>query len=368
MPKLSDTRGVALPLAIFALVVVGAMVAGAFFIGRQEHAVGRNSLKLQQAFAAAEAGAHTTVADWDIDVYNTLTAGASLNFQQTIASGWYRGTLRRLNKELFLVRSEGFSPDSTARQHVGLLIRLKPIEINITAALETRGNLDIGGSAEIDGTDNPPVGWTCPPAEPPVSGIRIQDSSTITTSGCPSFNCVQGTPLIEEDPAITDSALMTFGDAEFDELRQLATKIVPPGNYQIQPSITGVTCNRSVASNWGSPLIPLGPCGDYFPLIWVDGNLTVNGVQGQGVLLVNGNLSVDGNFQFFGPVIVRGALSTQGSGGHFNGGVIAANVNLNPLSVLGDAEVTFSSCAINRALMASAQGAPLRERSWVNLY
>jgi hypothetical protein len=368
MPRLNDTRGVALPLAIFALVIVGAMVAGAFFIGRQEQAVGRNSVKLQQAFAAAEAGAQTTVAAWDIDVYNVLTAGGSVNINGTVGNGWYRGDVRRLNEELFLVRSEGFSSDNTARQQVGLLVRLRPIDININAALETQGTLRIGGNSEIDGTDNIPTGWICPATEPPLPGIRIQDSSQIETPGCPNFNCVEGVPLVEEDPAITDLSLMTFGDADFDGLRALANKIVPAGNYQIQPSSTGLTCNRGVVSNWGSPLLPLDPCGNYFPVIWVEGDITINGVQGQGVLLVDGNLRVQGGFEFYGPVIVKGALSTQGTGGHFNGGVIAANINLDQNNVLGDAVITYSSCALERALQASAQGDLLRERSWVNLY
>jgi hypothetical protein len=103
-------------------------------------------------------------------------------------------------------------------------------------------------------------------------------------------------------------------------------------------------------------------------VIWVDGDANINGVEGQGILLVNGNLDVQGSFEFYGPVIVKGALSTQGTGGHFNGGVIAANINLDQNTVLGDAVITYSSCALSRALQASAQGAILRERSWVNLY
>lgn len=370
MPRLHDDRGVALPLAIFALVVVGAMVAGAFFIGRQEQSVGRNSVKLQQAFAAAEAGAQATVAQWDIDLYNVLTAGGSVNVEGTVGNGWYRGNVLRLNDELFLVRSEGFDRDSTARQQIGLLVRLRPIEIDISAALETQGNLRIGGSSDIDGYDNPPIGWTCPATEPPLPGIRIQDSSLIETPGCANLDCVDGAPLVEEDPTINDSSLMTFGDSDFDDLRAIANKIVyPSGTAQIQPSLTGLgQCDRADPENWGAPLLPLDPCANYFPVIWVEGDININGVQGQGILLVNGNLDVQGGFEFYGPVIVRGVLNTQGTGGHFNGGVIAANINLDQNTVLGDAVITYSSCAINRALQASAQGDILRERSWVNLY
>ena len=96
--------------------------------------------------------------------------------------------------------------------------------------------------------------------------------------------------------------------------------------------------------------------------------LTINGVQGQGVLLVNGNLNVQGGFEFYGPVLVKGTLSTQGTGGHFQGGVIAANVNLDQNTVLGNAVINYSSCALAKALQNSAPAAPLRSRSWANLY
>jgi hypothetical protein len=301
MRQLTDRRGMALPLAIFALVIVGALVAGSFFIGWQEQRVGRNTVKLQQAFGAAEAGAQATVANWNTAVYNALAIGGTIAIGGTYGNnGWFRGEVRRLNDLLFLVRSEGFSRDSTARQQVGMLVRLRPIEINIQAALETQGATKIGGSSFIDGNDQVPAGWTgCPPLEPALPGIRIQNASDVTTAGCGGLSCVEGDPKFQGDPVINDSTLTTFGDLDFLELRNLASKIVAGGNMGIAPSVTGTTCNTGVASNWGSPLSPTGPCGNYFPIVWSDGDLSINGVQGQGVLIVNGDLSVQGNFEFY---------------------------------------------------------------------
>jgi hypothetical protein len=85
------------------------------------------------------------------------------------------------------------------------------------------------------------------------------------------------------------------------------------------------------------------------------------------VLVVDGDLDVQGGFEFYGPVIVKGRLSTQGTGGHFNGGLIAANINLDQNDVLGNAVIAYSSCAVVRALQNTAAAAPLRSRSWANL-
>ena len=79
-----------------------------------------------------------------------------------------------------------------------------------------------------------------------------------------------------------------------------------------------------------------------------------------------------GGMIFYGPVMVTGTLSTSGNSGQgakFFGGVIAGNVALDDLSKLaGGALVSYSSCAIHRALQHSATVGTLAERSWVQLY
>ena len=55
-PRLTDERGMALAVAIFALVVIGALVAGAFYAGNLEQRTGRNSVYAAEAAQAAESG------------------------------------------------------------------------------------------------------------------------------------------------------------------------------------------------------------------------------------------------------------------------------------------------------------------------
>src|SRR4051812_32443348 len=62
---LRDERGMALAVAIFALVVVGALVAGAFFAGTQEQRVGENQRRVQASFGVAEAGVQEQVVSWN---------------------------------------------------------------------------------------------------------------------------------------------------------------------------------------------------------------------------------------------------------------------------------------------------------------
>src|SRR5881628_1072630 len=67
---LRDERGMALAVAIFALVIVGALVAGAFFAGTQEQRVGENQRRVQTSFGVAEAGVQERVMSWQPDSMN----------------------------------------------------------------------------------------------------------------------------------------------------------------------------------------------------------------------------------------------------------------------------------------------------------
>ena len=69
-PRLSDERGVALAVAVLALVVIGALVAGSFYAGRIEQQSGENTLYAAQAFEAAEAGAGTAISNWSPTTWN----------------------------------------------------------------------------------------------------------------------------------------------------------------------------------------------------------------------------------------------------------------------------------------------------------
>jgi hypothetical protein len=403
MPTVRNERGIALAVAVFAMVVIGALVAGAFYVGRQEQRIGRNTVFMQQALTAAEEGAYMTIANWDPRQHNEVddhpidsVTGPDCTVQ---ASGEYCASVRRLDELLFLIESEGFSPQRFARQRVGVLARLRPIELSINAALETQQITTLGGNQKISGVDSE-GDWSSDPAlcGPPVAdlpGIRIKDASTIVTEGNnwevngdnPQNN---GLGAIEEDPTITGDGLTTFGDADWEVLRSMATMVLAPAELpaiaggQIRPVGDATTCNTAVTGSWGEPALSttavpnnapfVAGCQNYFPVVYVTGDAQITNARGQGVLIVEGDLYVTGGFEFYGPVIVQGALVTEGGPAndpaHFYGGVIAARVSSGGVDnrLAGNAELYYSSCAITRALQGGAKPWPLQERSWVNMY
>src|SRR2546422_3172211 len=192
---LRDERGMALAVAIFAMVVVGALVAGAFFAGTQEQRVGENQRRVQTSFGVAEAGAQERVLSWDPSTMNKrplycpCAGGDSVPIPSvgadTVApggSGRYFGNSFRVGPNLFLIDVTGRDRASAAgaiaggggaQQRIGMITRIAPVDFGIKASLTTQGLVSMSGNANINGADQVPTGWTsCDPPGPPQAGVR----------------------------------------------------------------------------------------------------------------------------------------------------------------------------------------------------
>ncbi len=378
MGRTGNERGMALAAAVFALVIIAALITGVFFAARQEMRIGENTLTAQRAFDAADAGVQNAISNWRGASWNLMAVNTTLPDSGTLPSGQgsWAGTVRRLNDNLFVLQMTGRDKYAQSTRTVGVLMKLRKLYLDIRGAVTTQNALTIGGSSQITGVNSNPTNWVgCPAATDSLPGIATADSSQITVQGGSINHYVQGDPAVLNDTTITDSTFLKFGDLTYNDLAAMATitftSSLSAANI-IYPVGTATTCNAAVQTNWGDPDPAISPyvagCVNYFPFIHVMGDLTAQNGKGQGILLVDGNVYVQGNFEFFGPVIVRGTLTTQGNGNHFSGGVMAANINLSTNTVLGNAEVSYSSCAVARALTMNATGRRLGQRSWLDLF
>lgn len=380
---LRDERGMALAVAIFALVVVGALVAGAFFAGTQEQRVGENQRRVQASFGVAEAGAQERVMSWQPDQMNKRpqfpldSVAIGPNAPAPGGTGSYGGYSYKLGPNLFLIDVTGRDRASAAgaiaggggaRQRIGMITRIAPVDFGIHASLTTQGGVSLSGNANVNGTDQVPTGWaSCDPPGAPQPGIR-DNGSNVSTSG---NGTVVGNPPVVNDPTVNNNSFQTFGGATYDQLAARANIVLGPGTYKTDPAFAGAACDKTVLTNWGDGMNPASACGNYFPIIHITGDATLNGDQGQGILLVDGTLSVQGSYQFFGIVIIQGDLKTAGGGStdaHFWGGVMAKNADLSIQSLSGKATLNYSSCSILAALQATSPISMMRSRGWVQLY
>jgi len=382
-----NERGMALAIAIFALVVVGALVAGAFFAGTQESRTAENNRRLQKAFGVTEAGINEVIADWDASVRNVgkmypadsqVLPDANEPGTLPAHTGAFAGNIYKLNGELYLVDISGRDSSSikstvksaSARQRLGGLLRIRTVNMGIQSALTTRGGVKLAGNAAVDGTDHIPTEWgaaNCDTTgDTTKAGIRTPDTTQITGAA----GHTGGFPPIKQDTTVKSSTFSQFGDIDYNTLAAMGVQ-VPSGNYKTDPVVSGTTCLKNNITNWGDGMNRSAPCGNYFPIIHVNGDVTLNGDQGQGILLVDGDLNVQGSYQYYGIVLVRGSLKTSGGGStdaHFWGAVMAANVDLELNSLTGNATMNYSKCAITEALERTGAVSLARSRSWIQLF
>jgi len=378
--SLRSRPGIALAVALAAIVIIGGLLVGVFYASTQEFRIGRSTVMQTKALNAAEYGLNSVVAtDFQNSWKPVTTVDSMLGTLAYQPGGGTVDTVRvtALGNGMFNITSEGFAGSlltARARKRIAALATLRTIKLNLRGALTTRGATKIGGSSYINGYDTTVDNWGCPPSGPAMPGIAIGDTTQVSTSGCGGYTCVNGSPKVAQDSAAADTSTYTqFGDVNYADLAAMASKTYSSGTTLngMQPSYNGTSCDTGDPNNWGDPLRTLGAsayCSSYYPIIYAAGDLSVTGGYGQGLLVVNGDLSVSGGFQFYGPVVVRGTLKTTGTGGHFNGGVMAENIDLSQNTVLGNAVVSFSSCAINMALQAAATVTFAKGRSWTDLY
>ena len=375
-----ERSGVALPMVLGALVLIGVLIAGVMFASLQEFRIGGNTQHQTRAATAAEFGLNRSLAEWKPTNNTKMLPGDTLKFAYTVSSGGTANvTVTRMQGPFFWVVSEGQAGakrvDLSARRQYGSMFRLDQPDIGFLGALTGRGNVTVGGAAYVSGNDYLPSGWAGCPAVANVAGVAMADTSGAKLPGCSvSKTCISGSPAFKETPAANDTATyFNYGNTTYAKLAATASKVLPHGTVipSVAPTVLAGVCQTNLINNWGDANrnSPAGKCETYFPVIHAKGNLHITGGVGQGILLVDGDLQMSGSFWFVGIVIVKGTLRTSGSGAGVLGVVMAANVNLDDdIVVIGNSYVQYSSCAVASALAASAMVVPVKERAWIEVF
>jgi hypothetical protein len=387
-PLPADERGIALLIALLAIIVIGALVTGTFFAGRMEMQSGRNAVYTGQATEMAETGLTDAFASWNSDWNGFDPGGDSVLTTVYPYSGGtpadnslrYTQTVRRMAAGLYLVKSRGEKLDASgnimATRLLARLGKLIPPWVDVEAAVTSKGNVTVSGNNDrIDGHNNVPLGWAgCSPTAPDEAGIRT--NGTVSTNGSPTID--GDPPRRTNDPTVVDSlfqnpyaALLPYATITFNG---------DPALNGMGPSTTGspARCNTGDNLNWGEPgragfpiagSAPLTPeCQNYYPVISAPGGLKVQYGRGQGVLLVGGDLEVRGNFEFDGLIISLGTVTTSGTGNKLTGALFANNTQIGDLTTFaGNPTVLYSQCAVATALRGTAKGFPLTQRSWAQI-
>jgi hypothetical protein len=397
IPRSHRSRGgFALPVALLALVVVGVLVTGGFYMAQQESRIGIASQNGAMAFYIAEQGMNEVLANWSAARYARIPLWQADTTQGSIPQGDYTVSIHHLTDRMYFIESEGRVTQggrlAGALRRMGVIAAIQTAWINPPAALTTRGTTRVGGTAQVIGGDSIPPGWSDVCADNPLENKPGVITDATGSTGTIGAGRIIGNPDTLRDPSIGDSTFLDYGELKWQDLVDLAqadgmniTALgTIPGNPL--PVLANGQCDTSTPLNWGEPfrsVLQLGyvpECEDYFPLIYHEGPLRLQGSgRGQGILLVgkiapdgtmSGDLDLRGDFEFNGIIIVLGTFSTQAASPKIRGGVMAANADLAREDIIGGSTVQYSSCAVKQAILNNASLAkarPLEQRSWVDL-
>ncbi|HEY0671548.1 MAG TPA: hypothetical protein VGD27_04725 [Longimicrobiales bacterium] len=378
----SRREGFALAGAVLAMVLVGAIVTGGFYAAHQESRVTRSTELGDLAQYIAETGLDAVVgsvsaATLDGYAINSNTTMPSVNVQyggRTV--GNYSVVITKLTSRLFAIRSTGtvtIAQAGNATQStrtVTNIVRVRNVDFDNETAMQVFGNLTVTGTSEVAGADTNLGVWTgcTTTAGSAAVTARPEPHSIIDEEGAGNINGdIDRAPLGSNDFTV-------FGDLTWSDLVSMATNVYPDGATPAPaPSINGAGfCDSSILDNWGAPTSNSHVCRNYFPIIYTPGDMHISANStGQGILLVGGDLQIESQFQFYGPVIVMGAVDFQGGAEiigsvfAYGGGVLGADN-----STAGNMIVQYSSCAIKRATQGASglsRAIPIRNRSWLDL-
>jgi hypothetical protein len=244
-------------------------------------------------------------------------------------------TLRRLSREAWLVDGRGALAGGADARVARLAWSLDPLE-RVTAL---RGVLNAASDRE----------WV-------VAGVV--DASTPTRADPPLelADCAPWVAELEASYARRPLATTGFlsdtvdgpwlGLLDFPSLLARAPAFVS-GSGTPGPIQRLGACAEDEPWGWGDPEEPSSPCSSHLPLRAASGDLTVVGGVGQGVLVVDGDVTLTAGARYYGLVVVRGALRLE-DGASLDGFALA----LGGGAVAVGSRARGSGCWAVRALAA----------------
>lgn len=269
-------------------------------------------------------------------------------------------------KPVYVITSLAVNASGSRRMTQMEVANLPPIKTN--AALDTQDFVNVGGSSTtVNGFDNcncscpiakgnkvPTCTFYSPPAAPntPCTGstYAIFTEQSITTTGTPAIVAGTNPPTQQGVPANQFPwNIPNLAKAYANS----AGTVIPSG---LSCTGTPANCGTVSSGSFGTPPNPFpptgAPVGEVPQITYFPGSVDLQAKgTGAGVMVVNGDLTVHGGFNFYGLVIVTGTLTFvgggTGQGTNIIGGMLTGNGSVSD-SLSGGVNIQFDSCALKQ--------------------
>ncbi len=333
----SGEGGFALIAALLALVGLTALATAGFLVSSSDHRVAQNQRATITAFYAADAALWT---------YLATQRGTPGVASYSLAGGTANVSALPLNEpaaagtdRLYLVRAHGTHlPPEGGRsvRTVGTVALTTPFEMEVPGALASGvGITKNGDSGELNGNDEADA------SECPVGGQPAKPGVAVPPGG---YEQSGGDPVPEGDPPIHEEDPQTLLESTGLDWEGILDGSVLTPDFHIPPDAWPDF--SSVSS-------------DDWPVTFVDKDWHDVGPtdDGRGILIVRGDLMMNGNFRWDGIILVGGAIVSDGNQTVRGGAVTGLNLLLGETpneTDLGNGTKTFRyhSCNVYEALSA----------------
>jgi hypothetical protein len=340
---LTDQRGAALPMALFAMVILTTMIIAFSILSSSEPLIAGNQHTVAQARAIAESGIER--ATWALnhkDHANGLpeplpgTVPAPYNGSAPVDVALSTGTLGVFRvtvtngaasneRNIVAVGTVPSEASPRARQRIQVTV----IKFQIPdppAALSVRGELQVGGNTLIDSRGDGSCGNK--PGTYTTGTTTILDASADVYGRDGNNDENQDTDMLQGQPTSTfDNYLLS--DSDMAALKAYAKS---QGTYY-QGTVEFSSSNRMpngvifIDTTSGNPLTASSDPSD-MANVTIHGNApaSADGIF-HGWLIVNGSLQISGNFQMWGYGYVMNDLTYTGTGtGQIVGAMLSRNI------------------------------------------
>jgi hypothetical protein len=370
-PTALGQRGIALPVALLALVALTLMVTTVMLTSGSQGAAATAHVDATQSLYDAEAGLQSYVVSQasqqlplTVGSSNVTLTGTTRQVQVTRALLFSQGVAPAPVYRTWAVTAEGIRRGTVSGRAVVAMVRQytpsAEIDLNIQSAITLGGDLDVNGNAfTVNGRSS-----ACR-NDNGVQAVQMSDSSRINVSGNErKFDNFTGSDA---------NGNATTGRAAIDSTNltrtQLASQVL--GNKTLSQIVALIPATKKWCSSTttclyksGSPLAnrPLwtGTMPGTDSVAVVDGNGGAVDVEGGSGLLIitNGNLVMNGNAVFNGIIIVEGNFTLSGTptvgGAIISLSMTGQNEIIQDESAIAQGHVTvqFNQCTVNSAINA----------------
>jgi hypothetical protein len=340
LPRCTSRRGTALPLAVLVIAVLGVAIVATTNRTSAERQVSSDHQAQLDAFTVAQSGLE--------QYFSTVTGMPPASTDTTITTlpgGTAQIALRRLRDSAgtiaatFVVASTGTNTAATrygarvpsAQRTVAQFAVWTPATFDIDAAFTSLSGFDKNGvSGAMDGND------ACAGSgKPAIPGVAVP-AGTYTGS----MNPINGNPDNAPKYIGTPGPTGTAKDSVHIDWAGIKAGTSLPPDYTVP------------TNGW-----PTATQMNSWPVIMVNGDLSLNGAStdGKGILIVTGDLTLSGSYQFDGIVLVGGTLTSNGNNTIMGAVITGLNVKTGTnvaQEAVGNGNKTFQyhSCNIANAL------------------